>query len=178
MVVFVLLFAIINLSQLYQTPNVSVCFPELLVKISFTFGKLWTFKPLCFQLPPVDFVKPLSGTLLAASYMRNVSVQQRHHCWNQPRTRSLLAWFLLLDEFWQQSIWIYWTSALVNGCKIQLQAFRVVQAHKSLEKKIAGESMTVRVIKIEKLCYAKCCLITVSNFKTAVIEDPLKYCSR
>lgn len=84
------LFTIINLSQSYQTPNVSAGFPELLVKITFAFGKLWTFKPPCFQLPPVDCVKPLSGTLLTASSSPDVSAQHRHCSCNQFRTRLLL----------------------------------------------------------------------------------------
>lgn len=44
-------FPVINLSHSYQTPNVSAGFPELLVKITFAFGKLWTFELGVFSYP-------------------------------------------------------------------------------------------------------------------------------
>lgn len=73
-------FPIINLSHSHQTPSVSAGFPELLVKITFAFGKLWTFKPQCFQLPPVESAKPLSAhpSLPVAGFMS----------WNQEPVQS------------------------------------------------------------------------------------------
>lgn len=91
-------FSIINLSHSYQTPSVSAGFPELLVKITFAFGKLWTFEPHCFQLPPVDSVKPLSthSSLLVTCFMSKT----RSLC----RACSLLYLYLPLFSKWSVQI--------------------------------------------------------------------------
>lgn len=153
MVAFVLLFTIINLSQSYRTPNVSAGFLELLVKIPLL---LVNSEPsnLCFQLPPVDFVKPLSGTWLTTSYLRDVSEQQRQCCCNQLRTRLLLnlvfvvRWILPTkhQNTLKQCIsqWMQNAAESFQRCP----SSQVLGVKK--KKKIQEGSRTVRIIKIWK----------------------------
>lgn len=99
-------FPIINLSHSYQTPNVSAGFPELLVKITFAFGKLWTFKPQCFQLPPVDSVKPLH-----ISHCQSLAL-----C---PETRSLCTARLLFQLYPPSSLeWRKCVNISSNRCRL------------------------------------------------------------
>lgn len=61
-------FPIINLSHSYQTPNVTAGFPELLVKITFAFGKL-NLQASVFSVAPCGFCEASLCTFLTASHL-------------------------------------------------------------------------------------------------------------